>query len=468
MTPQTLAQKLVARAAGRDAVTPGEYVTCRVDLAMFHDSSGPRRLKPLLDELGASIWDKRKVVLVMDHYVPETDDESRRIVQIARDWAAEQQLPHVFDSRGICHVVVPQAGLIRPGMFCVGGDSHSPTGGAFGAYMFGIGATEMLAVVTTGEIWLQVPHTIFLDWSGRLADGVGAKDMMLHLLGRLGMNGGRYQAVEFCGEAVAALGMAERMTLCNMSAELGAQAGLVAPDETTLRWLRAAGVGTGTGVGADAGADAEAESGVESGAGAAAGAEAGAGADAAAGAEAEAGADAAAPARWRSDEGAPGTWHAFDASALAPQVALPHSPANVRPVDALEPTAIDVAYLGACTGAKLDDLRAAARVLAGRHVAPGVHLLVAPASVQDTADAEREGTLARLVDAGATLLPSACGACAGYGSRIAEGSTVISSTARNFKGRMGAATAQVYLGSPYTVAASAVRGRISDARELLA
>ena len=415
----TLAQKLVAHAAGRSQVVPGEIVTCRVDLAMFHDSSGPRRLQPMLAELGAQIWDKNKVVLVIDHYVPEADAESRRIVRIARDWAAEQRLPHVYDSLGLCHVGVPQHGHIRPGMFCVGGDSHSPTGGAFGAYMFGIGATEMLGVVTTGEIWLKVPQTIFMRWSGRLADGVSAKDMMLAMIGRFGMNGGQYQAVEFCGEAVAALGMAERMTLANMSAELGAQVGLVAPDETTRAWLQAHGAPE-----------------VET-------------------------------ARWHSDEGASGVRHAFDASALAPQVALPHSPANVRSVDDLEPTRIDVAYIGACTGAKLDDLRAAARVLAGFHIARGVQLLVAPASVHDAAAAEREGILRRLTEAGATLLPSACGACAGYGSAIPDGATVISSTARNFKGRMGSATAQVFLASPYTVAASALRGRIADAREIL-
>lgn len=420
MTAQTLAQKLVARAAGRASVAPGEIVTCNVDLAMFHDSSGPRRLAPMLDELGATIWDKRKVVLVIDHYVPESDDESRRIVRLAREWAVEQTLPHVYDSQGICHVVVPQAGHIRPGMFCVGGDSHSPTGGAFGAYMFGVGATEMLGVVVTGEIWLQVPQTIFMYWRGRLGAGVVAKDMMLAMLGRFGMNGGQYQAVEYCGEAVAALSMAERMTLCNMSAELGAQAGLVAPDETTRAWLAAHGA-----------MDIDI-------------------------------------APWHSDEGAAGTRHAFDAFTLAPQVALPHSPANAHAVDEIEPTRIDVAYIGACTGAKLDDLRAAARVLAGRRIAAGVQLLVAPASERDRADAAREGIIEKLTDAGAQMLPSACGVCAGYGSRIPEGSTVISSTARNFRGRMGAATAQVYLGSPYTVAASALRGRISDPREALA
>jgi 3-isopropylmalate/(R)-2-methylmalate dehydratase large subunit len=441
--PTTLAQKLVARAAGRAHVEPGEIVTCRVDLAMFHDSSGPRRLKPMLEELGATIWDKRRVVLVIDHYVPEADEESRRIVRLARDWAAEQALPHVHDSQGICHVVVPQAGHIRPGMLCVGGDSHSPTGGAFGAYMFGIGATEMLGVVVTGEIWLQVPQTLFLRWSGRLTEGVTAKDMMLAMLARFGMDGAQYQAVEYCGEAVRALSMAERMTLCNMAAELGAQVGLVAPDEVTRQWLREAlahtrAEGSWAGVAGTGGAARDEPAPHED------------------------------DTRWCSDEGAPGRWHQFDASGLAPQIALPHSPANARAVGDLEPVRIDVAYIGACTGAKLEDLRAAARVLAGRRVDPGVQLMVAAASLRDAQLAQAEGVMDTLREAGATLLPSACGACAGYGGRIPEGSTVISSTARNFKGRMGAASAQVFLGSPYTVAASALRGWITDPREVLA
>ena len=195
----SLAQKIIARAAGQASVRVGEIVTCRVDLAMFHDSSGPRRLKPMLEELGSQIWDKSKVVLVMDHYVPERDDAARSIVRLARDWALEQKLPHVYDSQGICHIVVAQHGHVRPGMFCVGGDSHSPTGGAFGAYMFGIGSTEMLGVVVTGELWLRVPQTIAMHWSGTLASGVCAKDMMLFMIQRFGMNGANYQALEFTG-----------------------------------------------------------------------------------------------------------------------------------------------------------------------------------------------------------------------------------------------------------------------------
>jgi 3-isopropylmalate/(R)-2-methylmalate dehydratase large subunit len=418
----TLAQKLVARAAGREHVPPGEIVTCDVDLAMFHDSSGPRRLAPLLDELRASVWDKHRVVLVMDHYVPERDDESRRIVRIARDWAREQRLPHVHDAVGICHVVLPQQGHLRPGMFCVGGDSHSCTAGAFGAYMFGIGATEMLGVVITGRIWLEVPQTIRMRFDGRFADAVMAKDAMLMLLARFGMNGGRYQAVEYAGDAVRALPIDERMTLANMSAELGAQAGLVAPDEVTRAALLAAGV-------RDEAIDLQ---------------------------------------RWAGDADAPLlAEHVFDAGAVPPHVARPHSPANGAPVGDAAGEPIDVAYIGACTGAKLADLHAAARVLRGRRIASGVQLMVAPASAAEQRIAERDGTLAALLDAGAQLLPIGCGACAGYGGRIPEGSRVVSSTARNFRGRMGAADASVFLASPYTVAASALQGAIADPREVL-
>ncbi|MFM0667005.1 3-isopropylmalate dehydratase large subunit [Paraburkholderia sediminicola] len=418
---QTLAQKLIAAACGRPEVEVGEIVTCNVDLAMFHDSSGPRRLQPMLEQLGASLWDKSKVVLVIDHYVPETDDESRRIVHIARDWAVAQQLPNVYDGVGICHVVLPERGHLRPGMFCVGGDSHSPTGGAFGAYMFGIGSTEMLGVAVSGQIWVKVPRTLRMNWRQRLAQGVTAKDMMLHMIGRFGMNGGRYQAVEFCGEAVTALSMQERMTLSNMSAELGAQVGLIAPDSVTADYLRAVGVQDDIDLG-----------------------------------------------RWQGDPQAQAETHDFDAAQLAPQVAAPHSPANTRDAGAYGDVAVDVAYIGACTGAKLEDLRAAASVLRGHRIASGVQLVVAPASVRDREQAAREGVMAVLEAAGAQLLATTCGACAGYGGSIPENSTVISSTARNFKGRMGAASARVYLGSPYTVAASALRGRITDPREVLA
>jgi 3-isopropylmalate/(R)-2-methylmalate dehydratase large subunit len=317
--------------------------------------------------------------------------------------------------------VLPEKGHLKPGMFVVGGDSHSPTGGAFGAYMFGIGATEMLGVLVTGEIWLKVPHTIVMEWNGKLAPGVSAKDMMLAMCGRFGMEGGQYEAVQYSGSAVAALPMQERMTLANMTAELGGQVGLIAPDEVTGAYLDSVGV-----------RDADIET-------------------------------------WQGDPGAPLlAHHRFDATALGPQVAAPHSPANSAPVDKFADTRIDIAYIGACTGAKIDDLRMAARVLKGQRVAEHVRLMLAPASVADQEAARAEGTLGVLLDAGAQLLATACGACAGYGdNRFPENAVAISTTARNFKGRMGAASSRVYLGSPYTVAASALTGRITDPREML-
>lgn len=417
----TLAQKLIARAAGKAAVTPGEIVTCKVDLAMMHDSGGPRRVKPMLEKLGAKVWDPDKVVLITDHYLPANDEDSRKIIRIARDWAGEAGIKNFHDGEGICHVVLPEKGHLRPGMFAVGGDSHSPTGGAFGTYMFGIGATEMLGVLVTGEIWLRVPHTILIEWTGQLGKCVSAKDMMLFLCGRFGMDGGQYQAVQYAGSAITALSMQERMTMANMTAEFGGQVGLIAPDAVTRSWLDAVGVH-----------DIDCDT-------------------------------------WQSDADAPLlARYRFDASTLAPQVAAPHSPAKSEAVGAFNNTAINMAYIGACTGAKLDDLRMAAAVLRGRHAAAGVRLMVAPASAKDQTTALAEGTLGALLDAGAELLPNACNACAGYGNYLLDENTVtISTTARNFKGRMGSTAAQIYLGSPYTVAASAITGRISDPREFL-
>lgn len=419
----TLAEKLVARAAGIDRVSPGEVIMANVDLAMMHDSGGPRRVAAMLDRLQAKVWDPDRVVVISDHYVPAVDAESAGILDLTRKWVRSAGISRFHDMQGICHVVLPERGHLRPGMFVVGGDSHSPTGGAFGAYMFGVGATEMCGVLVTGQIWLRVPETIRISWQGALTDGVCAKDMMLAMCARLGMDGGRYQAVQYAGSAISGLSMFERMTLCNMAAELGAQAGLIAPDNVTRAFLLEAGV-------ADADIDCIA---------------------------------------WQGDPDASvAEEHEFDASQLSPMVAAPHSPANSAPVREQGAVAIHQAYIGACTGAKLNDLRMAARVLKGRKVKSDVRLLIAPASTRTTAAAAADGTLAILTDAGAMLMPSGCGACAGYGAGVlAEDEVCIASTARNFKGRMGASTSKVYLASPYTVAAAAVAGEIRDPREFL-
>lgn len=422
MIAQTLAQKIIARAAGRASVRVGELVVGKVDLAMMHDSGGPRRVAAMLAEIGATVWDRDKVVVVTDHFVPAVDADSARILKVTRDWVRINQVERFHDMQGICHVVITENGYVRPGMFAVGGDSHSPTAGAFGAFMFGVGATEMAGVLATGEIWIKVPETHLIRWQGVLGEGMSAKDMILATLKRLGLNTLKYGVAQYAGDAVAALSMSERMVLSNMSAELGAQTGLIAPDRVTFSHLGAAGVTME---------------------------------------------DAA---HLHGDDDASfAALYEFDVNTLVPQVAAPHSPDNVSDVDQFRDVRIDQAYIGACTGAKLSDLKMAAAVLKGRKVARGVRLLVAPASTRMTAEAAADGTLATLTAAGAILLPSGCGACAGYGAGIlAEDEVCIASTARNFRGRMGAASASVYLGSPYTVAASAVAGKITDPRAMLA
>ena len=418
--PMTLAQKIISRAAGQSFVFPGEVVTAKVDLAMIHDSGGPRRVEPILRDLGVGLFDASKVVLISDHFIPGDTKDAADILALTRAWAAKQGVTF-YDGEGICHVVLPERGHLSPGMFVVGGDSHSPTGGAFGAYMFGVGATEMAGVLATGEIWITVPKTILIEWQNQLPPGVMAKDIMLALCGRLGLDGGQYQAIEFCGEAVRSLSMQDRLTLANMAAELGAQTGLIAPDAVTKAFLRNAGGAIGN------------------------------------------------THDLKTDLGAPlMAKHVFDAATLEPQVAAPHSPANARPVSQSVGEIIDVAYIGACTGAKYTDLQAAAKILSGSRVETNTRLLVAPASRLDQDRANNDGTLGILLEAGAELLPNACGICAGYGNaRLGENTKCISSTARNFQGRMGAASSQVWLTSPMTVAASAIEGRIADPRDWL-
>ncbi len=420
-TAMTLSEKIIARAAGRERVRPGEIVTCKVDLAMMHDSGGPRRVQPQLERLGAKIWDPSKVVMASDHFVPPPDVDSAEILALTRRFARDHAIDSFYDMQGICHVVLQEHAHLLPGMFAVGGDSHSPSGGAVGAFMVGIGATEMTGVLVTGEIWVRVPESWLIEWRGELAAGVAAKDIMLFLCAELGMSND-YKVMQYTGNAVAALSMNERLVLCNMSAELGAKTGIIAPDASTLEALRKGGQAVGN--------------------------------------------DALS---WQSDPDARYERHfEFDAGALAPQVAAPHSPANSAAVDQHAGVRIDQAYIGACTGAKLSDLRMAAQVLRGRKVARGVRLLIAPASTRTTREAAADGTLEILTSAGAIMLPSGCGACAGYGAGVlASGDVCIASTARNFKGRMGSPDALVYLGSPYTVAASAIRGTIGDPREFL-
>jgi len=418
---QTIAEKIIAKAANQKFVKPGEVVTCNVDLAMIHDSGGPRRIKSTMEQLGAGVWDPGKVVLVSDHFAPCTDSESASILKLTREWASEYNVKNFYDQKGICHIVVPENGHLSPGMFAVGGDSHSPTGGAFGSYMFGVGATDMLGVLVTGQTWIKVPETIRIRWSGDMGIGVAAKDMALKMCATLGMNGGGYQSILYCGDTIEKLNIFERMTLSNMSAELGAQSGLIEPDEITVAYVRSVG---------------------------------------------------GEPGDWRKYKSDPDAnykvTHEFDAAGLAPQVAPPHSPANAVPVGEVGQDKIDQFYIGACTGAKLNDLEMAASVLRGYKIAEGKRLTIAPASSHVLSLATKQGIIEVLLEAGASLLPPGCGACAGYGIGVlAEEEVCLASTARNFQGRMGASSSKVYLASPYTVAASAIKGYISDPRDIL-
>lgn len=418
----TLTEKILARASGRKSVTTGDIVTVKVDLAMAHDSSGPRRWRPRLQALGARLWDPSKVVIVSDHYVPAVDAVSAAILKETRDFARDYEVGHFFDMRGISHVVMPEHGLLKPGMFVAGGDSHSPNGGAFGCFIAGFGATDMTAVAVTGETWINVPATRRIEWAGAFQNGVSAKDIMLFLCRKIGMENHNL-VVEYAGDTIASMSIAERMTLCNMAAELGADTGIIAPDEKTIAHIRAHGGEV----------------------------------------------DENAAVQWRSDADASfKDVLSFDAAALPPQIAAPHNPGNSADVSTHQGVKIDQAYIGACVGAKHDDLEMAAEVLKGRKIAPGVRLLIAPASAKTTEAAAKSGVLATLAEAGAVMLPSGCGACAGMGhGLLAEGDVCISTTNRNFKGRMGHKDAFVYLGSPYSVAAAAIAGEITDPREFL-
>lgn len=412
---QTLTHKILARACGRPAVTPGDIVTVSVDLLMGQDSSGPRRWRPRLEELNAKLWDPSKVVVVSDHYVPAVDVQSAEILQIARRFARDYGVEHFFDMQGISHAILPERGLLRPGMFVAGGDSHTPTAGALGCYAAGFGATDTTAIAVTGETWITVPDVIKVQLNGSLAPFVTAKDIMLKLCRMMGMDN-NFSAVEYVGPAVSSMSMSERMVLSNMAAELGAEAGIIGVDAVTISALNAAG--------ADC-PDAES---------------------------------------WVADPDADYLRTVvLDTTTLGPQVAAPHAPENTKDVDRYSQIKVDQCYIGACVGAKLEDLRMAASILRGRKVASGTRLLVAPATVRTTEAAAADGTLAALTAAGAILLPTGCGACAGMGAgMVAEGEVCISTTNRNFQGRMGHKDSAVYLASPYTVAASAITGRITD------
>lgn len=415
---QPLAQRIIARASGQSLVRVGDVIWVDVDFAMIQDSGGPRRLGPAMERLQARIWDVDRLTVVSDHYVPGSDIAAAEILKVTREFAEQHHIRRFHEAQGISHTLMVEQRYAHPGMLYVGGDSHSCTAGVLGCLALGMGTTDLLGVLTTGQTWVRVPETVGVTIRGELPAHTSTKDIILGLIGERGMDGANYQVLQFGGDGLRFLNVDERSVLTNMCAEIGAKTGIIPADETTWSYLREAGV------------------------------------EAVPGYEVEGNDDVVA--RWD-----------VDATAVQPLVARPHTVDDVVPAAALQGTAVTRAYLGACAGAKYTDLRQAAEVLAGKHVAPGVLMQVAPASRDAMQRAILDGTVSTLMAAGVHILSTGCGACPGMGNGVlAAGDVCISTTNRNFQGRMGSRDAQVYLASAYTVAATAVTGRITDPREL--
>ena len=415
----TVTERIIARAAHREVVYPGEILWVDVDLAMMHDSSGPRRIWPALERLGVGVWDRDRIVLVCDHYVPANTVAAAEILQTTRRFAEVFGIKRFHEADGIAHTLVVEKGYARPGMMYLGSDSHTCTAGVLGCLALGVGSTDMLGIVTTGRTWLRVPHSIRVQVDGELSTGVTAKDLILTIIGDKGMDGGLYRVLEFVGSAIDTMSVQERSVLTNMCAEIGAKTGIISSDRVTVEHLAALGVD------ADESPTSDSEAVYEQ------------------------------------------TW-TYDATDIEPVVARPNRHDDVQSISTLGEPVVTRAYIGSCTGAKYEDLAMAAEVLRGRQVADTVLLQIAPASREALQQAMDDGTAQSLMNAGAHFLSTGCGACPGIGAGVlAAGEVSISTTNRNFRGRMGSPESSLYLGSPYSVAAAAVAGRIIDARELI-
>jgi 3-isopropylmalate/(R)-2-methylmalate dehydratase large subunit len=417
MPGMTFCQKVLSRASGTSA-NPGDIVSAKIDLAMSHENS--LLVMKAFREMGAKkIWDRNKVVVLFDHRVPANTVKTAEGHRAVREFAKEAELPHFLDlGEGICHQVIPEKGFSLPGMLIVGTDSHTTTYGAFGAFATGIGATEMAAVWATGELWLRIPETIRVRMIGALSKRVSSKDAILHVIGDLGADGASYACVEFSGIMVDRMSIASRMVLSNMSTEMGAKTGVVFPDEKTKEYLSIRASGRWESVFSDPSAEVKEE-------------------------------------------------REYDLSGLTPQVARPHRVDDVVPIEEIEGKSIDQAFIGSCTNGRLEDLQIARDVLRGMRVADSVRFIVAPASRKIYMEAAETGVLADLVRSGGIVLNPGCGPCLGaHQGLLAAGERCISTTNRNFRGRMGSPEAEIYLASPATVAASALKGQIADPREV--
>lgn len=417
--------QILAQAAGRNRVKPGEFIVVKVDLAEINDLY----LQVILSfkEMGGDkVWDSRKITFVMDHYAPAPTIEAAENQKKMREFAKEQRIKYFFDiNRGVCHQVMPEEGLVWPGMLLVATDSHTTTHGAFGAFSTGIGATDMAAVLLTGRIWFRVPEIIKINIRGKVGKGIMAKDIILYIISQLGTDVALYKAIEFDGEAVKELSLDERLVLCNMSVEMGAKATYIQPDEKVMEYISRTN-----------------------------------------------------PKKYKEFKSIKRTINInsdeyefvydFDISELEPQVALPHRVDNVVSVSRAAGKPIHQALIGTCTGGRINDIKIAAQILKDKKICPSVRLLIIPASNKILEKCIELGYIQILLGAGATLTTPSCGPCLGaHEGVLSGGEACISTSSRNFPGRMGSAEAKIFLSSPATVAASAIKGVITDPREYL-
>lgn len=418
---KTISEKIIAKAAGKESVSAGDIEWVKVDIAMTDDVLGPRiEIAEHMERIHDKVWDTNKLVVISDHYTPPANARQAEMVKFTRDWSKAHGLKHYYEYLGPCHQILAEKGFDLPGTVVFGTDSHTTTGGAFGAFSTGCGSTEMLGIITTGETWVKVPETIRVIWNGKLPGGVMAKDISLKTIGTIGHAGATYKAIEYQGDTIQDLIMDERMAISNMAVEMGAKVGLIAPDEKTAEYLRNIGVKKELDM---VKSDADAiycETFV------------------------------------------------FDASELEPMVACPHAVDNVKPASELGNIAVQQVYIGSCTGGRFSDLKAAADILRGKKVHPDVRLLVSPASQKIYIEATEAGIIKDLAESGAVIMAPTCGVCAGlHSGLIANGEACLSTSNRNFLGRMGSSGSFVYLSSPATAAATALTGYITDPRTLL-
>ena len=417
--------KILAQAAGRNKVKPGEFVIAKVDLAEINDLY----LQVLLsfkEMEGDKVWNPQKITFVMDHYAPAPTIKAAENQRKMREFAQEQGIKHFFDiNRGVCHQVMPEEGLVWPGMMLVATDSHTTTHGAFGAFSTGIGATDMAAVLLTGEIWLRVPEIIKINITGKIKKGIMAKDIILYIISQLGTDVALYKATEFDGEAVKELSLDERLVLCNMSVEMGAKATYIKPDKRVWDYLsqvKNQKVKKDTSIKQPDGEENEVYESI----------------------------------------------YNFDVTELEPQVALPNRVDKVVPVSQAAGKPIHQALIGTCTGGRINDIKTAAEIIKGKKIASSIRLLIVPASNKILEKCIELGYIRDLLYAGATLVTPSCGPCLGaHEGVLAPGENCISTSSRNFPGRMGSTEAKIFLSSPATVAASAIKGAITDPREFL-